>query len=407
MGDKPPAPHGLWREASTARHIAVGAGKNRWRERETKGGQMRKYAKIEYVEEIMREGMQIESAAIPVEDKLRLLDAVGETGLKQIEVGSFVSPKYTPQMACMDELMHRFKPKQGVKYVALGLNPQGLERARQYSPPLVMEDGVPLLRYHMCDVFIRRNVNTTQEQQIARWPSVVAKAQEKGATEAGMSLGGAWGSNWLGPFKLEDQMDILEQEHRLWDEAGIKVTHINFSDAMSWVTPTGITETLTAVKERWPEITHFDLHLHNARGLVLTSIYAALQVLEPTDTVVMDGSLGGVGGCPYCGNGRATGMVPTEDLMHMLETMGIDTGVDIDKLIDCVWLVEEIIGRRSFGHIATAGPLPMTTDKWYPMDLPFIETLEQAKHFKLGPKVYEGCMRPWREPIRSPRRPEV
>jgi len=152
---------------------------------------------------------------------------------------------------------------------------------------------------------------------------------------------------------------------------------------------------------------HHVRHIPLGRGLVLTSIYAALQVLDPTDTVVMDGSLGGVGGCPYCGNGRATGMVPTEDLMHMLETMGIDTGVDIDKLIDCVWLVEEIIGRRSFGHIATAGPLPMTTDKWYPMDLPFIETLEQAKHFKLGPKVYEGCMRPWREPIRSPRRPEV
>ena len=89
----------------------------------------------------------------------------------------------------------------------------------------------------------------------------------------------------------------------------------------------------------------------------------------------------------------------------MLEGMGIATGVDLDKLIDAVWLVEKMIGRRSFGHLGNVGPRPTTKDKLYAMDMPFIETLEQAKHFKLGPKVYEGGINPWKETIKSDMRP--
>lgn len=367
---------------------------------------MSRYPKVEYLEQVMRDGLQIEDASITVVDRLRLLDAVGDTGLKRIEVGSFVSPKWTPQMACIDELMQRFVPKPGVKYVALALNERGLERARQYSPPLTVKEEVPHLRYWLCDVFARRNTNRSQEQNIAAWPSVVARAREKGAREAGISIDALWGSNWTGEFAIEEQMRILEQEHRMWEEAGIKVTRFAAADPMSWAVPNKVEETLVTVKERWPEISHFRLHLHDARGLALTNIYAALCTLSAEDTLSLEGTLGGIGGCPYCGNGRAAGMVPTEDLVHMLEGMGIETGVDIDKLIDCVWLLEDIIGRPTPGHVSKAGPRPLTKDKWYPMDLPFIETLEQARHFKLGPRVYEGCIRPWKEPIRSPMRPE-
>ncbi|MCL5025630.1 MAG: citramalate synthase [Chloroflexi bacterium] len=367
---------------------------------------MGRYPKIEYLEQVMRDGLQIEDASISVDDKLRLLDAVGETGLNYIEVGSFVSPKWTPQMACIDELMQRFVPKPGVKYVALTMNERGLERARQYCPPLTIKEEIPTMRYWLCDVFARRNINRSQEQLIAAWPATVARAKGKGAAEAGIFLGAAWGSNWLGEFSLADQMGALEQEHRVWDEAGIAVTRFGAADPMSWATPNRVEETLTAIKEKWPDIRYFHLHLHDARGLALTNIYAALRVLGPEDTLLLEGTIGGIGGCPYCGNGRAAGMAPTEDLLHMLEGMGIDTGVDMDKLIDCVWLLEEIIGRPTPGHVSKAGPRPMTRDRWYPMDLPFIETQEQAKHFKLGQDVYEGCIRPWREPIRSPMRPE-
>ncbi len=367
---------------------------------------MRRYPQVGYMEQVLREGMQIEDAGISLEDKLRLLDAVGETGLQCIEIGSFVSPRYTPQMACMDELMKRFRPKPGVKYLALALNDRGRERARQYSPPITIEEDAPALRYDMCDVFCRRNINRSQEQMRADWPGTVERALAAGASEASISIQSPWGSNWLGEFPLEDGLQVLAEEYGLWEEAGIPVTCFRCADPMSWATPDRVEDLLLAVKERWPHISYFRLHLHNARGLAMANIYAALRVLGPEDRLHLDGTIGGIGGCPYCGNGQAAGMVPTEDLMHMLESLGIDTGVDLDKLIRCAWLLEEILGRPSFGHVSKAGPRPMTRDRWYPMDLPFIETMAQARHFLAGPSVYEGGIRPWREPIRSPRRPE-
>ena len=187
------------------------------------------WPKIRYTEEGMREGLQIESATIPLEDKVRLLDALSETGLPEIVVGSFVSPKWTPQMARIDELVQRFRPRPGVKYLALALNDRGVERARAYAPPLTVERSIPSLRVHLCDVFAKRNTNRSQEQEIARWPAVVAKAKERGAEEAGISINAAWGSNFVGPFSQEQRLDMLARQHCLWEEAGIKVTAVGWA----------------------------------------------------------------------------------------------------------------------------------------------------------------------------------
>jgi hydroxymethylglutaryl-CoA lyase len=378
---------------------------------------MRKYPKIEYVEEVMRDGLQIQDASISVDDKLRLLNALGKTGLKHIDVGSFVSPRWVPQMACMDELMQRFKPQPGVIYSTHLLNQRGLERARQYLHSLTLPPSIdfgygqdlrllPTTSFAMCDVFTRRNINRSHLDAVASWPGIVARAKERGDKEARISLGSTWGSNWVGGFSLKEQMQWLERQHQLWEEVGIKVVACGLWEGMSWNTPTRVEETLLAVKNRWPEITEFHFHIHNARGMAIVSAYATLRALGPEDTVTFEGSVGGIGGCPYCGDGRATGMMPTEDFMHMLEGMGIETGVDLDKIIDCVWLLEKIIGYTTFGHVSKAGPRPVSPDKWYPMDMPFIESFEQAKHFKLGPKVYEGCLFPWKETIQSPQRLE-
>ena len=133
-----------------------------------------KWPKIIYKEEGMREGMQIESANIPVDSKIELLDSLSETGLKWIVVGSFVSPRYTPQMACIDEIVKNFHPKPGVKYTALALNEKGVERALEYVPPLILDiDMFPRLQCHMCDVFTRRNANRSQFQEIEMWTSVI------------------------------------------------------------------------------------------------------------------------------------------------------------------------------------------------------------------------------------------
>ena len=369
---------------------------------------MSRWPEVNYKEEGMREGMQIEDANISVEDKVRLLDALSETGLKHIVVGSFVSPKWTPQMTRIDEIVSRFTPKPGVKYTALALNSRGIERAMQYSPPLTVEVGSrPSLSCHMCDVFVRRNANRSQMQEMESWPKIVAQAQEKDITEAGIGTNASWGSNFVGEFSVDGLMTMLEKQHQLWDEASIKVSSVALGDPMSWCRPDKVEDSLVGIKERWPEIDHFSLHLHNGRNMAIASAYAALRVLDPEDTLDLDGSIGGFGGCPYCGNGRATGLAPTEDLLHMMDDMGIETGVDIDKLIDCVWMCEEIVGRPLFGHVSKAGPRPKSVDQLYDIDAPFIETMEQVKHFKTGPKAYEGGIYPYSQPITSPYRDRV
>jgi hypothetical protein len=198
---------------------------------------------------------------------------------------------------------------------------------------------------------------------------------------------------------------MLDRMHQMWDECRHQVTRIGFADAMSWTMPHQVERQLAAIKERWPAITDFNLHLHDGRGMALASVYAALRVLDGTDTLRLQTSIGGMAGCPYCGNGRAAVMIATEDLMHMLEEMGIHTGVDLYKLVEVVWLAEEIVGHPLYGRVSKAGPLPRY-DRLYPMDMPRIETLEQAKHFIKGPAAYAGAPSPWKAPIRSFMRPE-
>jgi hydroxymethylglutaryl-CoA lyase len=349
----------------------------------------------------MREGMQIESVEITTEDKVRLLDALSQTGLETIVVGSFVSPRYTPQMAEIDDLVGRFTPRPGVTYTAVALNEKGRERAAAFAPPLSTAAGPPALFCHLCDTFTRRNANTSQQQEIERWPRIVAGAVERGATEAGIAINAAWGSNFEGAFSAGQRMEMLRREHALWEEAGIPVTRVMLGDPMSWCMPHVVEEQLDAIREEWPQISYFHLHLHDGRGMALPSIYAALRVLDERCELQVETTAGGVGGCPYCGNGRATGMAATEDLVNMLEEMGIDTGVDLDMLIEAVWLLEEIIGRPTPGHASKAGPLPHG-DALYDANLPLVETLAEARHFRLGAQACEHQARPWREPIPAP-----
>jgi hydroxymethylglutaryl-CoA lyase len=363
------------------------------------------YPTIVHTEEGMRDGLQIESPDIPLEAKIRLLDALSETGLKEIAVGSFVSPKWTPQMACMDDLVRGFHPKPGVRYVYTALNDKGQERAEAFTPPLSKKALEYATRVDMCDVFAQRNTNRTQAQQIAAWPRTIEKARAHGANEGSMSISNAFGSNWTGEVSTESLMRMFDRMYRLWDDAGIPVTKIGMSDAMGWTMPHEVERRLTAIKERWASINDFNLHLHNARGTALASVYAALRVLDSGDTLRLQTSIGGMAGCPYCGNGQAAMMIATEDLMHMLEEMGIHTGVDLYKLIEVVWLAEEVVGHQLYGFVSKAGPRPHF-DRLYAMDMPRIETLAQARHFILGPKAYRGAASPWGNRLKSHQRPE-
>jgi hydroxymethylglutaryl-CoA lyase len=357
---------------------------------------MQQWPNVVLTEEGMREGMQIESVDISLDDKVRLLDSLSETGLKRIVVGSFVHPKWTPQMAEIDDLIRRMSPKPGVTYLGLALNEKGRERLREHIPPLTEETARPALHAHLCDIFIQRNTNRTVEEERANWPRIIENAVSTGKTEARISVSSTWGSNWRGPISKVTRFTALEEQYDLWTEAGLTVTEVGLLDPMGWCAPHWVAEDIREIKQRWPSVTNFHLHLHNTRGLAVASIYAALVELDPTDTLMIETTIGGIGGCPYCGNGRAAGMAPTEDVVQMLEVMGIDTGVDLHKLVESVALASEIIGRPLNGHVSQAGPLPMS-DHLYPEDVPVIETLSEAQHFRLGESVYENDRRPWLE----------
>ena len=356
-----------------------------------------------YSEEVIREGFGIEDVRIPVEARVELVDALSATGLKRMTLGAFVSPRFVPQMACFEELLQKFHPVAGVTYLVFIHNQKARKLAEQYSPPLTLEDELFTLFLDICDVHQRRNVNRSIEQTMASWPEAVREAKGRGIREARIGIASAWGSNFMGKFTQRYCLSFLERQYSLLKAAGISVVEIGLHDSQSWCLPHEMEEYLAEVKRRWPQVKRFHLHMHNARGMALPSIYAALRSLEPDDTVLLEGTLGGIGGGQYGGNGRASGMAATEDLMHMLEGMGIDTGVDVDKLIECVWLLEKIIGRPAFGLVAKAGPRPATPRALYDPNMPAVESLEAAKHFKLGPAAYEKeGYSPWKQPISGP-----
>ena len=343
-------------------------------------------------DDTMREGLQIESADIPVSEKLRLLDALGETGAKVISIGSFAHPKWTPQMACIDEIAERFVPKPGVTYTAAVFNRRGFERADKWYPKIDVRSRRFGIHVELCDTFARRNYNRTQAQQIAGMDEAVARARDSEAEWGGVAIGNPFGSNFEGHFTLEQRMDLLALMIDKWHEAGLEVKRCSLLDAMGWSMPHEVKETILAVRERWPEITDIHCHLHNTRGTAMASYWEALQLgVREFDT-----SIGGMGGCPYCGNGRAAGHVPTEDLVDLCHELGIETGYDLPKLIEAVAIAEEVVGHPLWGHVSKAGPRPHG-DLRYPKEMPFVETLDEAAHFRNGPAVYAHQSAPWAE----------
>ena len=365
---------------------------------------MSKFPEVKFTEQSMREGLQIESPDIPADEKVRLLNALSETGLKRIVAGSFVHPKWVPQMANVDEVLTKFTPNPDVIYTALYMGSRGLPRYMEHVPPLTAPGPRNGTSCHACDIFAKRNTNRFQHQEIARWKPVIEDAVERGVEEASIGVNATYGSNWAGDISLDFVMELYQKQWDMWNEAGIKVTSISNGDPLGWNMPDQVGRYIHAVRERWPEINTWRFHIHNTRGVGLVSQYVILTELESKDTVWLDGAVGGMGGCPYCGNGRAAGMVPTEDFFYMTQEMGIKSeelkNVDLYKLVEAACIAEEVVGHPLWGHVSKAGPRPRG-DKLYPMDMPFVSTLDEASHFRKGPSAYEGCHSPWKEPIES------
>ena len=346
---------------------------------------------VDVRDDTMREGLQIESREIPVDDKLRLLDALGDTGLKTISIGSFASPKWTPQMACIDEIAERFSPKPGIKYTAAVFNRQGFLRADKYHPKIDVRSKDFVTHVEVGRIFAMRNYNRTPEQMMTSAEGTVARAKESGATSGAIAIGNPFGSNFEGDVSLEKAISVIEMVMDKWHAQGLSVSACRIIDDMGAAMPHTLAEILNVLQQRWPEIVDYGLHLHNQRGMASICYYEALRM----GVTHFDTSLGGLGGCPYCGNGRSAGHVPTEDFVYLCHELGIKTGLNLEKLIEAAAIAEDVVGHSLWGHVSKAGPRPRG-GSLYPRDLPFVETLEEASHFRNGPSVYEHQVKPWK-----------
>ncbi|HEU0290026.1 MAG TPA: hydroxymethylglutaryl-CoA lyase [Burkholderiales bacterium] len=299
-------------------------------------------------EEGPREGFQIEPGPIPTARKIEFIEALAETGLRHIQVASFVNPKKVPGMADADDVVRGFRPRPGVAYTGLWLNEKGLERARA-SGKLTLEGKISI---YASEKFSMRNNNRTAAQEFEYARRVVDEYRAHGIPVERGSIASAFGCNFQGEIPTSTVLDILRRIFEIAEENAIKLKEISLADTMAWATPLVIKRTLGAVREKYPDM-RFNLHLHDTRGMGVANAYAALEM----GVDMFDSCVAGLGGCPFAGHKGAAGNVCTEDLVFMCEEMGIKTGIDLEKLLDCARLAEEIVGHPLPGSVMKGGSL--------------------------------------------------
>ncbi|MCF8532873.1 MAG: hydroxymethylglutaryl-CoA lyase [Reyranella sp.] len=304
-------------------------------------------------EEGPREGFQSEKKAIPVPDKVRLIEALANTGLERIACVSYVNPRRVPTMADAEEVAAQIRRRPGIQYSALWLNQQGLERA--LKGPLDVQGGV---RITASDTFSRKNVGKSVQDALVEQRMSLKTFKDRGMpVEWGIVLG-AFGCNFEGELSAEL---ILSRVQSVLDEAtlaGFELTGIKLTDAMGWATPQSVEQLIGAIRSKWPEL-EIALHLHDTRGTGMASAYAGLRM----GVARFDASIAGLGGCPFAATDGAAGNICTEDFAFLCEEMGIATGLDIDHLIEVAKLAESVVGRPLPGHVMRGGTLRAARQK--------------------------------------------
>ena len=301
-------------------------------------------------EEGPREGFQIETQIYPLERRIELVNALGETGLSQIQVGSFVSPKAVPTMADVGELFAGITPREGVRYTALWLNESGFRRA-QATPNV---DIAPYLMMYPTEAFCERNNNCTKAEHRERQRGWVKMYQDAGLKIEQAYVVTAFGCNYQGEVPIADVVDAVSYIADLAEEFRFAMPRVILADTVGWANPEDMKRRLGAIRDFLPSAP-LGLHLHDTRGLGAANFYAALEM----GVNMFDSSVAGLGGCPFAAhkNRQGAGNICTEDMVFMCEEMGISTGIDLDKLIEASLLAEDVLGRPLSGKLMHAGRL--------------------------------------------------
>jgi hydroxymethylglutaryl-CoA lyase len=306
-------------------------------------------ARVHITEEGPREGFQIEKGAIATARKIALIDALSATGLERIQIVSFVNPKAVPGMADAEDVVRGIAAKPGVAYTALWLNEKGFERALKFSDRLTNTGTIQLCA---SEKFSLRNQNRTAAEQLAGQHAIVEMYKAAGVAVERGSIMAAFGCNFEGDVPIAHVAALVQQILDVAEAHGVTLRFITLADTMAWATPLAVKRVVGRLRERWPEL-DVALHLHDTRGMALANAYAGLEM----GVTRFDSSVAGLGGCPFAGHQGAAGNVCTEDLVFMCDELGIATGVDLDALIECAKLAEDVVGHPLSGSVMKGGTL--------------------------------------------------
>ncbi|MDR3536077.1 MAG: hydroxymethylglutaryl-CoA lyase [Acetobacteraceae bacterium] len=304
---------------------------------------------IEIHEEGPREGFQIEPGPISTADKIRLIEALAETGLHHIQACSFVNPRIVPGWADAEAVVAGFKPKQDVEYTALFFNANGLDRALAFRDKLAINGSISLTA---SEAFTQKNLHRSHAENLDAMRRHSALHIAKGIPVTRLGVMAAFGCNYQGDITPAQVISTLEDGLRIAAETGAKIDLFSLADTMGWANPMRIERTLGEVRARWPDMA-ISLHLHDTRGLAVANAHAGLRM----GVTRYDSTVGGLGGCPFAGQKGAAGNICTEELVLLCEEMGIATGVDLDRLIEVGRMAEEIVGHVLPSELIHAGSL--------------------------------------------------
>lgn len=302
-------------------------------------------ARIHIVEEAPREGFQSEPEGIPVDDKLRLIDALAATGIAEIDCASFVSPKVLPKMADAEDIAARLKRRPGVTYGCMWLNEAGFLRARASG-----FDLPALTSGSASDTFLLRNNRRTPEEQIASQRALRRLYTQSGLGSGPIYLFTAFGCNFEGDVPVAKVLQRAAELIAVCEEEGTPPSCIYLCDTVGAGDPAKVRGLVSAVRDRWPHYP-IGLHLHDTRGLGIANALAGLEL----GVARFDASCGGLGGCPFAGNKAAAGNIATEELVLLCDRLGIETGIDNAALIEAARLAREIVGHPLAGKLVNAG----------------------------------------------------
>lgn len=295
-----------------------------------------------------RDGIQIEKKVVSVEDKVRMINDLVAAGIRDIEVGSYVDPVMVPQMANTAEVVAQLPARDDVKYRVLVMGKAGLHQV--FNEPKAYKEGLVLTS--TTDAFLKANLGKTIEQTFDEMHKWVPIYRQYGQDIDTLGLMAVFGCNFAGDVPLAHVLSLIDRTKSLLEDYDYRLKILRIADTMGWANPRQIKQYIGAMQDRYPEM-QITLHLHDTRGTGLANAAAAMEM----GIADHDSSIGGLGGCPFAGHKGSTGNISTEDLVFMAEEMGIETGLDLDHLIEIANWCETVVERPLPGKVMKAGSL--------------------------------------------------